>query len=308
MAVTLGVSGAYDCEEEHQMADSDRSVTVLGLGPMGQAMVRALLDAGVAVTVWNRTAGRADAMVALGAARAGTVAEALAANQLIIVSLNQYQALYEVLGQAPDRLAGKIIANLSSGSPGQARAGANWVIERGGQFLTGGFMSLGDAITHPLSYLYISGPEEVFHAAEQLLRPLSPLEYLGTDYGLAQVYYQAQLIMFHPMLLAFEQATAMLERSGGDIDRFASYTQHAMESFKLFTTDFAGAIKAGDQGDLATLTMMETGTQHIIDASEEVGVDAALSRAAQQYWRRAIAASEHAGRPVSTYRLIRGED
>lgn len=41
-------------------------VTVIGLGPMGQAMVRAFLTAGHPTTVWNRTASRADAVVAEG--------------------------------------------------------------------------------------------------------------------------------------------------------------------------------------------------------------------------------------------------
>ena len=47
---------------------SARSVSVLGLGPMGQAMVRAFLAAGVEVTVWNRSPAKVDAMVALGLA------------------------------------------------------------------------------------------------------------------------------------------------------------------------------------------------------------------------------------------------
>ncbi|MEV4184161.1 NAD(P)-binding domain-containing protein, partial [Streptosporangium canum] len=44
-----------------------KSVTVIGLGPMGQAMADAYLDGGYEVTVWNRTAGRADRLVARGA-------------------------------------------------------------------------------------------------------------------------------------------------------------------------------------------------------------------------------------------------
>lgn len=289
-------------------SDSNRSVTVIGLGSMGQAMVRAFLDAKIDVTVWNRTAARAEAMVELGAKRAESVAEALDANRVIVVSLTDYQAMYAVLGQAPDHLAGKIIANLSSDSPGKTREGANWVLAHGGQYLTGGFMSMGDSITHPMSYLYLSGPEEVYDAGKDLLRPLSPQEYLGTDYGLAQVFYQAQLTMFHPMLLSFEQAAATIERSGQDIDRFVSYAQRAMDGFKEFIVLFADAIKRGGGDDLASLTMMAAGAQHIIDASEEVGVDAELSRTAAQYWRRAIAASERAGEPVPTYRLIRGDN
>ncbi|MCU1664606.1 MAG: 6-phosphogluconate dehydrogenase, partial [Pseudonocardia sp.] len=47
-------------EQEKPMSEnSSAPVTVIGLGPMGQAMVRRFLDAGHPVTVWNRTAGRA---------------------------------------------------------------------------------------------------------------------------------------------------------------------------------------------------------------------------------------------------------
>jgi len=43
------------------------SVTVLGLGPMGQALTDALLDANYRTTVWNRTESKADAVRARGA-------------------------------------------------------------------------------------------------------------------------------------------------------------------------------------------------------------------------------------------------
>lgn len=48
------------------MNSAQNEVTVIGLGPMGRAMAAALLDRGYAVTVWNRTASRADDLVARG--------------------------------------------------------------------------------------------------------------------------------------------------------------------------------------------------------------------------------------------------
>lgn len=130
----------------HNMS-SRQSVTVIGLGPMGRAIARAFLAASVDVTVWNRTAAKADDLVELGAKRAVTVADALDANELAVISLTHYQAMYDVLGLAPDRLEGKVIANLSSDSPQKARAGASWVLDHGARFLTGGFMSQGADIT-----------------------------------------------------------------------------------------------------------------------------------------------------------------
>ncbi|MDO3649403.1 NAD(P)-dependent oxidoreductase [Nocardia mangyaensis] len=299
----------YRESKGHQMSEQNhnRSVSVLGLGPMGQAMVRAFLAAGVEVTVWNRNTAKVDAMVELGAKRAGTVAEALAANEVSVLSLTHYAAMYDVLGQAPEALAGKVIANMSSDSPEKARAGAVWVRERGAQFLSGGVMSAGDNIEHPASYIFYSGPKEVFDAHAELLRPLSPQEYLGTDDGLAQIFYQALLTVFHPWLIAFDQATAMIARSGHDIAQFVPFAVRSAEAYPYFMEEFSVANQNGGWADLASLKMMDAGAQHIIDASEEVGVDAGFSHLAQTYWRKAIAASEAAGKPVSTFELIKGQ-
>ena len=47
--------------------ETPRPVTVIGLGPMGRAMAAAFLAAGQPTTVWNRTAGKADELLARGA-------------------------------------------------------------------------------------------------------------------------------------------------------------------------------------------------------------------------------------------------
>lgn len=290
----------------HNMS-SRQSVTVIGLGPMGRAIARAFLAASVDVTVWNRTAAKADDLVELGAKRAVTVADALDANELAVISLTHYQAMYDVLGLAPDRLEGKVIANLSSDSPQKARAGASWVLDHGARFLTGGFMSQGADITHPDSYLYFSGPQDLFEAHEDLLRPLSRQEYLGEDYGLSQIFYQAELSLFHAFLIGWEQALAIVDRSGADIDRFVATAAGHPNSYRDFMHEFAEGAKHGGWGDLPGFTMMHAGAQHVIEASEDVGVDASLTKTIQDYYRRAITASEAAGRPVPVYQILRGD-
>jgi 3-hydroxyisobutyrate dehydrogenase len=58
-------------------------VAVLGLGIMGHAMARNFLDGGHAVTVWNRSPGKGDDLVADGAVAASTPAEAAAGTDLV---------------------------------------------------------------------------------------------------------------------------------------------------------------------------------------------------------------------------------
>ena len=45
-------------------------VSIIGLGPMGQAMAKTFLEHGHSVTVWNRTAGKAENLVKKGALQA----------------------------------------------------------------------------------------------------------------------------------------------------------------------------------------------------------------------------------------------
>ncbi|MEU5216434.1 NAD(P)-dependent oxidoreductase [Streptomyces sp. NPDC020807] len=62
-------------------------IAFLGLGSMGLPMARRLLDAGHPLTVWNRTAAKADALVADGAARAATPADAVRDADVVVTML-----------------------------------------------------------------------------------------------------------------------------------------------------------------------------------------------------------------------------
>lgn len=101
-------------------------VTVVGLGPMVAALAEAFLEAGHPTTVWNRSANKADVLVAKGATRAATVAEAVAANTLVVICLSDYEAVHRLLDPLGDALSGKVLANLGSGTPEEARDAAAW--------------------------------------------------------------------------------------------------------------------------------------------------------------------------------------
>ena len=81
------------------------AVAVLGLGAMGRAIAARLLGAGHDVRVWNRTPGRDEELVAAGARRAGTAADAVRDAEVVITMVTDPPALEEVLfgpdGAAP---------------------------------------------------------------------------------------------------------------------------------------------------------------------------------------------------------------
>src|SRR4029077_18001956 len=73
------------------------AIGLIGLGLMGRPMGMNLLKAGYTLTVWNRTASRADELVAACAKLAESPQEAAAASDFLLSMVSDPPALEEVL-------------------------------------------------------------------------------------------------------------------------------------------------------------------------------------------------------------------
>ena len=135
-------------------------VSVLGLGAMGSTLARVLLERGHEVTVWNRSdSERAAAVVAAGAARAATPAEAVSAAPLVLMCVTDYPAADEVLA-APgvlDALAGRTFVQLTNGNEDQVRAQLALVRAAGGRMLAGGILGYPRHIGRPETVIMYAG-------------------------------------------------------------------------------------------------------------------------------------------------------
>ncbi|WP_328630818.1 NAD(P)-dependent oxidoreductase [Streptomyces sp. NBC_00356] len=272
---------------------STTPVTLIGLGPMGQAMVRTLLAAGHPVTVWNRTAARADGLVSDGATLAASPGDAVAASELVILSLTDYQAMYDILGGATAELAGRTIVNLSSDTPDRAREAAAWTASHGAKFLTGGVMVPAEMVGTEAAYVYYSGPPEVLDAHRPALARIGAPRHLGEDAGLAQLMYLAHLDVFLTSLSALLHATALLGSAGMSAAEAVPELMSTLTGLPAMIEaggDIGAQIDTGGHpGHLSTVTMMGATADHITDTSVAAGVDLALPHAVQAHYRRAIA-------------------
>jgi len=277
-------------------------VTVIGLGPMGQAMVRRLLAGGHPVTVWNRTPSRAEGVVADGAVLSPTPRDALEAAELVILSLTDYAAMDAILDGAADALAGRTLVNLSSDTPDRTREAAAWATAHGAAFLTGGMMTPAPTVGTDEAYAYYSGPRDVFDRHADVLGELAASRYVGADAGLAQLLYQAQLDVFLTALSALMHATALVGSAGVSARDFLPEALTTLADIPaMLTAGDSTPAGVGEQidaglhpGHLSTSTMMGATADHVVAASAAAGIDVGLPRAVQAHYRRAIDAG-HGG-------------
>jgi 3-hydroxyisobutyrate dehydrogenase-like beta-hydroxyacid dehydrogenase len=97
---------------------SKAKIGLIGLGLMGRPMGVNLLKAGHSLTVWNRTASRAEELVAAGATLAKTPKEVAAAADVLITMVSDPPALEEVLwGSAQKGTSGATITEEAAALP-----------------------------------------------------------------------------------------------------------------------------------------------------------------------------------------------
>src|SRR6202023_2571607 len=93
----------------------------LGLGMMGFPMTRRLINAGYDVTVWNRSAGKAGALVEAGATLASPPRDVATPADILFLCLTDAAAVEDVVfgadGLATAAGRGKLVVDFSSIHP-----------------------------------------------------------------------------------------------------------------------------------------------------------------------------------------------
>ncbi|GLF98809.1 NAD(P)-dependent oxidoreductase [Streptomyces yaizuensis] len=273
-------------------------VAVVGLGPMGIVLAETCLRGGHPLTVWNRTAARADDLVARGARRAGSVAEAVAAAEVVIVCLKDYDAMYAAFGDttraAGSGRPGPLVVNLNSGTPQEAREAVEWAASRGFGYLDGAIMVPPPLVGSPDAVFLYSGPREHFDTYTQALETLGSPRYLGPDPGLAVLYNTALLEMMYATMNGWLHAAALVGSAGVAAADFAELAHGwftpAVLSPASFRADAPDLDRAEYPGDLGTLHMNLNAIEHILRTSREVGVPDDQPRLMKEIAERAIAA------------------
>ncbi|MFD9794810.1 NAD(P)-dependent oxidoreductase [Streptomyces sp. NPDC059070] len=198
------------------------SVAVVGLGAMGGALARTLLAAGHPTTVWNRTPAKADPLVALGARRAATAEEAAGAAELVVFCLLGYADVHALLDTAGPALRGRVVVNLTNGSPQEARELGDRVRALGADYVDGGIMAVPAMIGGPHAFVLYSGATDAFEAHRTALEALGRAVHLGEDPGLAPLYDLSLLSGMYGMFAGFLQAAALVRSAGEDVDAFTA--------------------------------------------------------------------------------------
>jgi len=269
-------------------------LTCVGLGLMGSALARALLAAGHRITVWNRSPGRAKAVVSLGAREARSFAEALAASPVVLICIDNYASVLSLLetdGLA-DLLVGRTIANLTTGTPREAEALSVWVGARGAHYLDGAILCGPNEIGTKTGEVLLSGDALAWRAAGPLLTCLAgKVRNVGQGVGDAAALDLAWLTMSYVQFIGVAHAARICRAQGIDLQAFIEL--FPAEPFRADTDTetckLARIIKdeAYDQ-PTATLQVWGEALARIQMQARDAGIPSAIPDFVAGYFQRAM--------------------
>lgn len=206
------------------------NVTVIGLGEMGSALADAFLGAGDQVKVWNRTAAKAAPLQVRGVALASNIEDALNASPIIVICVSSYEAAHEILAdeRAVAALNGRIVVQLTTGIPKQARALEAHITAAGGRYLDGAIAAWPRQIGTSEASILVSGATADFAEAQSALGHLGELTHMGEDIGSALMLFNAALSYLAGHWIGFSYGAVICEAGGLSVETFgdivASFT------------------------------------------------------------------------------------
>jgi glyoxylate/succinic semialdehyde reductase len=275
----------------------------VGIGIMGLAMTRNLLKAGYDVVVWNRSPERCDPLVAEGARRASTPAEAAAAADITFAMLSDPPAALAVAtgpqGIAAGMSPGKGYVDVSTVDAATSRAVAAAVRAKGGLFLEAPVSgSKGPAENGQLIFL-TAGDEALFEACSPALDVMGKAKFfLGGkgDGAVGNGAYMKLVInqIMGNMMVALAEGLSLAKETGlseAQVLEVASLGAIANPMFALK----GPAMVERRYPTAFPLKHQQKDLRLALELAKEAGLELGVSEAAHDAYKRASAADAKRG-------------
>jgi 3-hydroxyisobutyrate dehydrogenase-like beta-hydroxyacid dehydrogenase len=185
---------------------------------MGQLIVPRLMAAGHAVTGWNRSRDKADALIAQGMRWADTPREVAAQSEIVFSIVTDAKAV-RACALGPDGViagikGGAIYIDMSTIEPYESRAVATEFAKAGAVMLDGPLSGSPVTVTAGQASVMIGGDEAAFERAKPVLLAIGPKVTRIGGNGLACQMKIAVNLLLMVEVIAFGEAVALAEKGG----------------------------------------------------------------------------------------------
>jgi len=264
----------------------------VGLGSMGSRLAKRLLDAGFAVTGYNRTAAKAQPLVAAGMTLVPTPRDVAAASDVVFTMVTDNDALRAVALGADGVLAGlrpgATLVEMSTVSPAVTREIGAAVAARGATMLDAPVSGSTSSVEQGVASIQVGGDAAALERVRPYLAAMGPngITHVG-PLGIAKAMKVATNLGVAVQILAFCEAVALAEKSG--ITREAAVEALMRSVIASPLVKYRGPYVLGKMAAHAAfpVPMIQKDLQLALDQARAVGVPLPLTEVTQAWMTKA---------------------
>jgi 3-hydroxyisobutyrate dehydrogenase-like beta-hydroxyacid dehydrogenase len=280
-------------------------VTVIGLGNMGSALARAFVESGCSVTVWNRSPQKAALLVEKGAVLAPDAAAAVAASPVVVMCVTDPPAAQQILNEGKANINGKLLVQLTTSTPQEARQGEVWAKQNNLEYLQGAITGSPASIGTPDAHILFSGAEEVFQKAESLLKILdSKLDYKGEAVGMAPAWDFVMIMHYYGMFLSLFHSVQICQAEGIPLEQFINLLGEQGQGYEKWLCE--NILSGNYQETSAPLELWANAILRIARHAQESQIDARFTMLTAELFQQAMAAGYGREEVSAVIKVLRG--
>ncbi|HPA52809.1 MAG TPA: NAD(P)-dependent oxidoreductase [Thermoanaerobaculia bacterium] len=277
-------------------------VSLLGTGLLGAPIARRLAATGLSVTVWNRTAAKAEALGREGLAVAPTAASALEASPVAILMLADAPAIRAVLAGpgVVAALAGRTVVQMGTIGPDESRAFAAEVAAAGGEWVEAPVLgSIPQADSGTLQVM-VGGTQEQLDRLAPLLSRLGQDVRLVGEVGVAAALKLALNQLIGSLTAAFATSLAYVRASGVPTDLFLEVLRPSALYAPTFDKKLGRMLEAEYENPTFPLRLLGKDLRLFEKAARDAGLEPAVVAAVL----RTVEAAEARGHAEDDYSAL----
>jgi 3-hydroxyisobutyrate dehydrogenase len=200
-----------------------QQIGFIGLGIMGQGMAQNILKAGFPLTVWNRTARKAEALAQAGASVAGSPAELAAQCDVIVICVSDTPDVEAVMqgeaGVLAGLKAGSIVIDCSTISPIVTRELSELVAKKGAAMLDAPVSGGSEGAAQGTLSIMVGGDADTFAQALPVLEAMGKkITHVGAS-GAGQTVKLVNQILVVSTMLGLGEALLFAQAGGVDLEK-----------------------------------------------------------------------------------------
>lgn len=198
-------------------------VGFLGLGTMGAAMAANLARAGFPLTVWNRTAERAEPLRALGASRASSPADAARAADIVVTCVSDTPDVEAVLfgddGVAAGAARGLLVIDCSTISPSATRTFASRLAAKGVSLVDAPVSGGSEGAKNATLSIFVGGAAKDVERARPVLEAMGKtITHVG-PVGAGQAVKAVNQVILAGTYLGVAEGIVLAMKAGLDVEQ-----------------------------------------------------------------------------------------